>query len=94
MKRLSQRQPPTDFMDFAQQLAGVVLVLALLGALAYAGRRRGFHSSSRTRRMEVVERLPLGPQHSLHLVNIDGRTLLVGVSPNGCQLLQNAGDQQ
>jgi flagellar biosynthetic protein FliO len=81
-------------MDLVQQLAGVVLVLALLGALALFGKRRGFRSSSRPRRMEILERLPLSPQHSLHLVNIDGETVLVGVSPHGCQLLQGARERQ
>jgi flagellar biogenesis protein FliO len=38
--------------------------------------------------MEVLERLTLSPNHSLHLVAIDGRTMLVGISPSGCQLLE------
>ena len=75
-------------MDLLQQLAGVVLVLALLGALAWLGKRRGFSRSSGPRRMEVLERLTLSPNHSLHLVAIDGRTMLVGISPSGCQLLE------
>jgi flagellar biosynthetic protein FliO len=78
-------------MDLLQQLAGVVLVLALLGALALFGRRRGFPRSSQSRRMEVLERLTLSPNHSLHLVNVDGRTMLVGISPSGCQLLEKGG---
>jgi flagellar biosynthetic protein FliO len=75
-------------MDLLQQLAGVVLVLAVLGVLALLGRRRGFSRSSRPRRMEVLERLTLSPNHSLHLVTVDGRTMLVGISPSGCQLLE------
>ena len=40
------------------------------------------------RRMHVVERLPLTPQHSLHLVRIDGRLLVVASGPGGCSLLE------
>lgn len=71
------------------------MVLSALGALLLIGRRRGFvffalpaRSAGRPKRMQVLERLPLTPQHSLHLVTVDGRTVLVGVSPGGCQLLE------
>jgi flagellar biogenesis protein FliO len=40
------------------------------------------------RRMQVVERLPLTPQHSLHLVRIDGRLLVVASGPGGCSVLE------
>jgi flagellar biogenesis protein FliO len=38
--------------------------------------------------MERIERLMLSPQHSLHLVRVAGRALLVGVSPAGIQVLE------
>lgn len=38
--------------------------------------------------MQVLERLPLTPQHSLHLVRIDGRTLVVSSGPGGCTVLE------
>jgi flagellar biogenesis protein FliO len=81
-------------MDFGQQITVVILVLALLGALVKIARVRGLAQfgitsrSGKARRMEVLERLSLTPQHSLHLVTVDGRTVLVGVSPGGCQLLE------
>jgi flagellar biogenesis protein FliO len=84
-------------MDFAQQFAGVVLVFTLLGALAWFAKGRGLTfpvRPSRPRRMEVLQRLTLSPHHSLHLITVDGRTFLVGVSPNGCQLLENVKEQQ
>ena len=78
-------------MDFGQQYAGVGLVLCLLGATLWWLRRRGYTSPGpgrKGRRLESLERLPLGPQHSLHLVRI-GRTLaVVSCSPGGCSLLQ------
>jgi flagellar biogenesis protein FliO len=39
------------------------------------------------RRMQTIERLALTPQHSLHLVNVSGRVLLIAVSPGGCSVL-------
>ena len=81
-------------MDFAQQIAFVIIVLALLAVALKMARDRGLAKftipgrPSRTRRMEVLERLSLTPNHSLHLVTVDGRTVLVGVSPGGCQLLE------
>jgi flagellar biogenesis protein FliO len=81
-------------MDFAQQIAFVVIILAGLAALLKIARDRGLARfnlpgrTSSTRRMAVLERLSLTPNHSLHLVTVDGRTVLVGVSPGGCQILE------
>ena len=44
---------------------------------------------SRLRNLELVERLALSPQHSLHLVRMADRLLLLSVSPAGCSLLQH-----
>ena len=80
-------------MEVIQQFAVVILVLALLIALALWARNRGLayialpNRSSRSRRMEIVERLSLTQNHSLHMVSIDGKTVLLGVSPAGCQLI-------
>ena len=41
-------------------------------------------------RLEVIDRLPLTQHHSLHLVRLADRTLLIGLSPNGCNLLESA----
>jgi flagellar biogenesis protein FliO len=83
-------------MDFGQQYAGVALVLCLLGAALWWLRRRGYAAPSATRRtsrrLEALERLPLGPQHALHLVRI-GRTLaVVSSSPSGCALVDKLPD--
>ena len=39
-------------------------------------------------RLEVIDRLMLTPHHSVHLIRVADRTLLVGLSPNGCNLLE------
>ena len=41
----------------------------------------------RPRGLEPVDRLSLTPQHSLHLVRMGGRMILVGRSPSGITLL-------
>jgi flagellar biogenesis protein FliO len=94
VRRLFELSRPPIFMDLAQQVIVVLLVLALLGALVKLARIRGWAQfalpsrSSAPRRMAVLERLNLTPSHSLHLVSVDGQTFLVGVSSSGCQLLE------
>ena len=75
-----------------QQFLAVFLVLALLMAALWLLRRKGFasvrlplrRSSGAARKMQVVERVTLSAQHSLHLVSLGGRLIVVGVSPAGC----------
>jgi flagellar biogenesis protein FliO len=80
-------------MDVLQQFAAAIIVLALLGALVLIAQKRGISAislstrSSRSRRMESVERLSLTPNHSLHIVIVDGKTVLLALSPAGCQLI-------
>lgn len=81
-------------MEAIQQTLVVVFVLGLLGATLYWLRRQGVvridgkgMGRGSPRRMQAVERLALTPQHSLHLVNVGGRVLLIAVSPGGCSVL-------
>jgi hypothetical protein len=41
------------------------------------------------RKLECLERLPLGPQHTLHLVRLGDTALLVASSPGGCSLVRS-----
>lgn len=78
-------------MDVVNPLAAIILVLALLGGALLLLKKRGtapFRGSA-ARRLEVVDRVSLGPQHSLHLVRADGRLLLVATSSTSCQLLEH-----
>ena len=71
-------------------MLAVIAVMALLAALHWWLRGRGAVRWGKTkapRRMELIERLPLTPHHSLHVVKAPDRTLLIAVSPNGCALL-------
>jgi len=80
-------------VEIARQIFSVLLVFALLGVGLWALRKGSFRlslarpSRGRTRSLETLERLALTPQHSLHLVRIGGRELLVATHPQGCTLL-------
>ncbi len=83
-------------MNYVQYVGAIVLVLALLFLLITTLQRKGmaqfqFPLGGRgaEKAMTVLERLPLTPHHSLHLVRVDGQVLLVGVSPSGCALLRD-----
>ncbi len=86
-------------MEYFQQLVAVAGVLTALGAALWWLRRQGWAGRGwagrgwagslpkRRRELECVERLSLGPQHSLHLVRAGGRLMLVASSPSGCALI-------
>ena len=77
-------------MEWMRQIAGVAMVFALLGAALWAFRRRGWLAARAAgRRMQAVERLALAPHHSLCLVRLGGRGILIGLSPSGCTVLES-----
>jgi|SRR5580658_814068 flagellar biogenesis protein FliO len=80
-------------MEPIRQVLAVSAVLSLLAAALWWLRRKGIvrqgSGGSRKHALQAVERLMLGPQHSLHLVRLAGRGLLVGTSPAGCAVLES-----
>jgi len=80
-----------------QQSAAVAFVLALLAAMLWVLRRKGLarfnvafpKRTGSQRQMELIERIPLTPSHSLHLVRIQNRIILIGVSPSGCNQIES-----
>jgi flagellar biosynthetic protein FliO len=84
-------------MEWSQQFGAVAVVLVLLGACLWWLRRRGLSAlparRGNRRLLTTLERLPLGPQHSLYLVRMEEEVLLLGCSPAGCVLLTRAGAQ-
>ena len=81
-------------MEAIQQMAAVAIVLLLLGATLWVLRRQGFAGAAlgkkpAGRRMESLERLALGPQHTLHLVRVGETELLLAASPSGCSLVES-----
>ena len=81
-------------MDGIGQVAAVAGVLTLLVGTLWWLRRRGIAGvlparRKATRRLECLERLPLGPHHTLHLVRVGETAFLVASSPGGSALLQS-----
>jgi flagellar biogenesis protein FliO len=81
-------------MESVQQILAVLFVLGLLGGTLFWLRSKGMARFTGAgfrrpsgRRMQSLERLPLTPQHSLHLIRVDGKVLLIGVSPGGCSVV-------
>jgi len=84
-------------MNVIQPWAAVCLVFALLGGALFALKKRGVAafrlprlSSPGARRMEIIERVSLGPQHTLHLVRVGERSLVIATSPSTCQMVCEA----
>jgi flagellar biogenesis protein FliO len=80
-----------------QQAMAVLAALIALGASLFVLRSKGLvrfgmrgKLGSGVRRLQPVERLPLTAHHSLHLVSVGGRELLIAVSPGGCTVLHDA----
>jgi flagellar biosynthetic protein FliO len=79
-------------LENLSQSIAAFLVLVLLVAFLWAMRRRGLanfnfaltKSLAKQKAMQVVERLPLTASHSLHLVRVQDRVILIGVSPSSC----------
>jgi flagellar biogenesis protein FliO len=87
--------------EIYRQFAGVSLVLAVLAAALWLAKRRGlarwnFSTGGGSRVVTVLERISLTPQHTLHVLVVDGRRLLLTSSPSSCQLITElpAGDAE
>ena len=85
-------------MESLEQALTVFFVLVLFGGTLFWLRRKGLARFATggmvrraNRRMQSLERLPLTPQHSLHLVRVAGKVLLIAVSPGGCSILEGNG---
>jgi flagellar biogenesis protein FliO len=81
-------------MESIQQSLSVLVVLALLGGTLWWLRTKGLAvfavkaSGGRAKAMKVIERVTLTPQHSLHLVRVAEKTMLIATSPGGCSILE------
>jgi flagellar biogenesis protein FliO len=84
-------------MDVMRQMAAAGAVLAGFAAVLWILRRGGLvrvrrwaklSSTRRPRSLEAIERLPLTAHHTLHLVRLGERALLLAATPAGCTLVQ------
>ncbi|MGA2136231.1 MAG: flagellar biosynthetic protein FliO [Bryobacteraceae bacterium] len=80
-------------MEAFRELLAASAVGLLLGGGLWWLRRQGWVRAAarggRPRLLHVVERAALSQNHSLHLVRVAGRGLLLAVSPGGCAVLES-----
>lgn len=79
-------------METLREVSAAAAVLLLLAGCLRWVRRKGvarYGARGAPRLLQVVERAALSQHHSLHLVHLAGRGLLVGVSPAGCAVLES-----
>lgn len=83
-------------MEYLQQMLAVLAVFGILGGALWWLRRRGLARFSMTTSrknqgvLSQVERLPLSPTHSLHLVRMADRVILIASWPGGCQAIESS----
>jgi len=88
---------PRPYDAMPQQILAVFLVLALLITTLTLLRKKGLASlnfslprrSNGTKQMQQVDRIVLTAHHSLHLVRVRDRMILIGVSPSGCNAVES-----
>jgi flagellar protein FliO/FliZ len=73
-------------------LGGVGLVCAALSGLAYWVRRRRVTTGGTSTTIQVMAARSLGPRHRLAVVEVGGRTLLLGVGSEAINLLADLTD--
>jgi flagellar biogenesis protein FliO len=82
-------------MDLISQLLTVFTVFGLLGLALFWMRRTGMArfnfgsikpANTRDREMQVLERVPVTPQHSLLLVRVNESKMLICFSPAGASV--------
>lgn len=80
-------------MELSQELIAIGVVLALLWITLKVAHRRGrlrLHLPLRKhseRSLELIDRLALTPQHSVHSIRSGRQVLLVATYPGGIELL-------
>jgi flagellar biogenesis protein FliO len=82
-------------MEYFQQGLALVVVFGLLGtALWFVKTRQNPNLRVRgERRVQVLERVALTPQHTLCLVKVDDRLVMIGTAPSSCQVIQTMEDR-
>ena len=76
--------------SLATTISSLALVLGLLLGLRLLLVRMGIAQDRRTKRIRVLETCALATRSRLHLVEIDGATILVGATDGGMALLRDS----
>jgi len=80
-----------DVLDVARYLAGLLLVLGLIGAAGLATRKFGVPGLAKpnaTRRLHIVETLMLSPRQRLAIIRRDGVEHLVLITAAGASVIE------
>jgi flagellar biogenesis protein FliO len=83
-------------MEYLQQMLAVLAVFGLLGGALWWLRGRGFARfaiagpKKSQGVLSQIERLPLSATHSLHLVRMADRAILIASWPGGCQAIESS----
>lgn len=75
-------------MELLQTLLAAFL-LSGAGFLLWKHRGAAASVSGRRRRLELLDRVVLTHQHSVHLVRVEARWMALGVTPKGIELLES-----
>ena len=74
-----------------QSLLATLIVLGLVGALAWLARRGAFAKLRRIGPVSVETAVPLGDRRSLVIVAVEGRRLLLGMTPTQISMVAELG---
>jgi flagellar biogenesis protein FliO len=81
-------------MDIAQQSLALLLVFALLWTALWFLRKRGWTGMRRAKpvsgTLESRGKLPLTAQHSIHVIRVGDRNLILALHPGGITYLGDA----
>ena len=83
-------------MEYLQQTLAVLAVFGLLGGALWWLRGRGLARFAITGPkksagvLSQLERLPLSATHSLHLIRMADRAILIASWPGGCQAIESS----
>jgi len=80
-------------MEWLRPLLSVAVVLGLALGLRFWLARAAWGARRAARRagpgrLETLDRLALSPGHTLYLVRVGSRAVLIGAHPGGCQVLE------
>ena len=87
----------SGFGSYGLFILETVAALAIISLAGWAVVRFGgprLSLSRKNRRLKLIERLVLEPRRSVHLVEVDGKTLLIGTSDRSVHLLKTMDDSE
>jgi flagellar protein FliO/FliZ len=85
LRRLSKAARPGGSDTWSLAMIGITLALAVCGGIIAAGRR--FLPQGAGGGVKVIGRVSLSPKHSVYLLEVGRRRLLVGAGPQGAPAL-------